>query len=457
MSEKAHQRIRKQVPNARIGLHCHMNRHVHTVIATGVAVMVALGVANVHGYRSALAAPAAQDVTFAQTPAVVASNGARLYASPGGEVHSNLTAGTVITAIGRSQDNLWISVQTFEKLSGWVHISEIVVYDMRHLPVTAEAADSTPVPSIEAQLMTEQPAAVTPLPSLALSPASPSAAIPLAPSQQTGQISLVAIVLVDGAGLYDRPDGTQMEQLTVGLVLAASGRSPGGEWLFVRTPLGSTGWVQIADVVLTNAEALPVMETPTGTSAPSTPETAEESTPSAQPTPTPPVTTGAPAVADSTTEPSTAPNATSDRIVATVAPIDSRLNIRSGPGTEYRILGQANPGETFDVNARNAPATWIQVKTPVGENGLAWVAADFVLLSHPLLSLTVYEGTSPAIPTAITAPGITGCTTDQIIKWESERGNWVCSDELTILQAEVAALQAEVATLRAMIIPQKGP
>jgi hypothetical protein len=38
--------------------------------------------------------------------------------------------------------------------------------------------------------------------------------------------------------------------------------------------------------------------------------------------------------------------------------------------------------------------------------------------------------------------GIPGCSTDQIIQWDATLANWVCSDALAQLQADVAALQA---------------
>jgi uncharacterized protein YgiM (DUF1202 family) len=34
------------------------------------------------------------------------------------------------------------------------------------------------------------------------------------------------------------------------------------------------------------------------------------------------------------------------------------VNVRSGPGTGYGIVGRANEGQQFDVTGKNAEATW---------------------------------------------------------------------------------------------------
>jgi hypothetical protein len=273
---------------------------------------------------------------------------------------------------------------------------------------------------------------------------------------QPEQTALVAVVLVANAGLYDRPGGTLLEQLAVGLVLSTSGRSADGAWLYVRTPSGSTGWIQIADVVMSNAAALPVQDTPVGEPAPAetapaaptpaAPATTQEPTLPAPPTPTPDLGTNVPSGEKGGTSP-VDPNL----VTATVIQISSHLNVRTGPGTNYLIIGKAVSGDTFEVNGRNTAATWIQVKSILGEQGLAWVSAEFVLLSHPILGLAVMEPQSQPIP-ALTTTGVITCITNQIIKWDGGLATWVCSDDLIILQTEVATLQAELAELRAEII-----
>jgi hypothetical protein len=56
------------------------------------------------------------------------------------------------------------------------------------------------------------------------------------------------------------------------------------------------------------------------------------------------------------------------------------VNLRSGPGTNYLILGVASPGATGEVTGKSQDGGWWQVKVPVDKipEGIAWVSADWV-------------------------------------------------------------------------------
>jgi len=77
-----------------------------------------------------------------------------------------------------------------------------------------------------------------------------------------------------------------------------------------------------------------------------------------------------------------------------------RVNVRSGPGTEYTILGKLTPADSLDITGQNADATWLRVNFN-GQEG--WVFADVVEVTGALESAPVVE----AGPTAVLREGVT--------------------------------------------------
>ncbi|MCL4860873.1 MAG: SUMF1/EgtB/PvdO family nonheme iron enzyme [Caldilineaceae bacterium] len=58
-----------------------------------------------------------------------------------------------------------------------------------------------------------------------------------------------------------------------------------------------------------------------------------------------------------------------------IAVINSQLNVRQGPGTEYAIIGQVNEGQRFPITAKNQAGSWWRLDY----NGQAgWVAGQYV-------------------------------------------------------------------------------
>ncbi len=45
------------------------------------------------------------------------------------------------------------------------------------------------------------------------------------------------------------------------------------------------------------------------------------------------------------------------------------LNVRSGPGTTYAVLGRTTAGTVLSVQGRSAAGDWLQVRTP---DGTSW-------------------------------------------------------------------------------------
>ncbi len=127
------------------------------------------------------------------------------------------------------------------------------------------------------------------------------------------------------------------------------GKSQDGAWLVVRlnpqvVGLGY-GWVATAYTQPTNIDNVATI---------------------AAPTLPPPVTTTPP--------PAGIPSATA---------IDY-VNLRSGPGSDYLLLGTVAPGATGEVTGKSQDGTWWQVKVPTSfySPGLAWVSADWVVTSN---------------------------------------------------------------------------
>ena len=125
------------------------------------------------------------------------------------------------------------------------------------------------------------------------------------------------------------------------------------------------------------------MPAPTDTPLPPT------ETPTLEPTATP---TGTP---ESTATPTETP--VSQPQASTTSPI----NVRSGPGTVYPVVGQLQPGQPVDILGRNADRTWWQVLLLNGNEG--WVAASVVDVAGPVDGVAVAANIPPA-PTQAPQP-----------------------------------------------------
>lgn len=58
-----------------------------------------------------------------------------------------------------------------------------------------------------------------------------------------------------------------------------------------------------------------------------------------------------------------------------VVVLSNYLNVRSGPGVNFAVLGQVSGGQNLPIVGRTADNTWYQVQTPFGTG---WVSAAFV-------------------------------------------------------------------------------
>lgn len=83
------------------------------------------------------------------------------------------------------------------------------------------------------------------------------------------------------------------------------------------------------------------------------------------------------------------------------------LNVRSGPGTQYDLLGLLPTGISVEVLGRSADAQWWQVRFTPANEGVGWVSAD------PAYSETAFVDNAPIIvPPPTPTPIPTNTPTD---------------------------------------------
>jgi PKD repeat protein/uncharacterized protein YraI len=104
-------------------------------------------------------------------------------------------------------------------------------------------------------------------------------------------------------------------------------------------------------------------------------------------------------------------------VVPTAAPgvptvtANVNVNIRSGPGTQYPVIGILAQGQSAEVIGVSADGAWWAIQYPPGPNGQGWVADQFVTAQNtenvPVLP-------PPPVPTPTTAPPVV------ITDWKGE-------------------------------------
>jgi TolB protein len=75
------------------------------------------------------------------------------------------------------------------------------------------------------------------------------------------------------------------------------------------------------------------------------------------------------------------------------------LNVRTGPGVAYPIIGALSQGDVVDVVGKNAAGTWLQILYLTGTEGQGWVAAAYVDLSGSLTTVPVVSAPAPSAAT----------------------------------------------------------
>jgi len=129
-------------------------------------------------------------------------------------------------------------------------------------------------------------------------------------------------------------------------------------------------------------------------------------TPTPDWTPTPVVfPTATPVPATPTPEPTATPQPTPEPPTPTPNPVvrlsaGQAVNVRSGPGTNYPVIGRLTAGQSYEVTGVNPARTWLQFQLG-GRQG--WVWADLVTVSGELRTVQVAQNIPPP-PTAAPRP-----------------------------------------------------
>lgn len=90
------------------------------------------------------------------------------------------------------------------------------------------------------------------------------------------------------------------------------------------------------------------------------------------------------------------PAAPTGRVIGT-----QTLNIRSGPGTNFPVIGQARDGDQGEIVGRNENGDWWAISLPLQPGGIGWASANFVLATDAENVPVIAAPTPPPTPTLI--------------------------------------------------------
>jgi len=88
------------------------------------------------------------------------------------------------------------------------------------------------------------------------------------------------------------------------------------------------------------------------------------------------------------------------------------VNVRSGPGTDYVLVGVLVAGQTSTITGRNPEGTWFEIEYIGGPGGVGWVFKDLVHVVGDINTMpTIVPPPTPTLPPTTTpAPGETAST-----------------------------------------------
>lgn len=112
-----------------------------------------------------------------------------------------------------------------------------------------------------------------------------------------------------------------------------------------------------------------------------------------------------------TTEESQSPPASGDVILTVNTGTEPSINVRSGPGIDYELLGTLLEGEQVKALGRSPGGDWVMVEFPSAQDGRGWVYAYLVTLSG---EVSIVE--PPPTPTPRVTPTIDKTLAAQFIK-----------------------------------------
>ena len=78
-----------------------------------------------------------------------------------------------------------------------------------------------------------------------------------------------------------------------------------------------------------------------------------------------------------------------------------QVNVRTGPGTVFSIIGTVEQGNRFDIGGRNGAGDWLEFCCVNGQRG--WIYAPLLVLSVDISTIPI-SANIPAVPTATNTP-----------------------------------------------------
>jgi|GEM_PF-415900 len=147
--------------------------------------------------------------------------------------------------------------------------------------------------------------------------------------------------------------------------------------------------------------------------------------------------------------PTPAPVVPTGRVTA-----DPGVNVRSGPGTNYPIIGFANFGATGQVVGRSADGQWWATPLASSPTGLGWVSGAYVQVSGAEYVPVIVAPPPPMPPTAVPTatslpPTATPTASPEVAFW---------ADRYQINQGECARLSWRAVNVQAVwVYPQGQP
>ncbi len=290
--------------------------------------------------------------------AMVIDNGVPVRQGPG-ENYPSLgisQAGEMAAVLGKNRDGTWLYVLTQHTLQGWLPVTALrVSFSLTEPPVL----DDQPQP-----------------------PGTPQSAL----SELVSRLSPVAsgVVIADGMVARQGPGNhyARAAQIGKGELLGIFGVNANKDWAYIVTISGALGWVPVEGLRIIGSledapvlPANPIMRPPAQPKATAAPQAVASPLPVTQ---------------------------LSEVARATVR--SEQLNMRQGPGPDYRVLRTLQRGDSLSIRALNKARDWALVVTDEGKPG--WVYLEYLDVIGSLESAPVVRSAAPsdALPADDIAP-----------------------------------------------------
>ena len=132
------------------------------------------------------------------------------------------------------------------------------------------------------------------------------------------------------------------------------------------------------------------------------------------------------------------------------------LNVRSGPGTAFPVIGVASAGDQGEIVGVSADGRWWAVAVPSAPDGIGWVSVDFVLATNAE-NVPVMQGPPPPVATATPVPPAATATPVPAQPTATPSAEIVfTADRTTIMEGECATLSWSVQNVQAVWVYPLG-